>query len=82
MKYIILIIAFLDIGCSTMCKTVLEEPVSFCRAKKECGGAGAGMGMILSGFGSGLSHTNNQAVDNYNMCIDRNLDAQKYNNLR
>lgn len=51
------------------------------RAYQESMGSGkkiaTGLGLLLSGAGSGLAHQNNMAMDFLNKQIDRDIDAQK-----
>lgn len=63
------------------CPSESAEPISVCRAEAACGKGSAGnfFGTLLSGAGSGLSRQRNQAVDNYDLCVQRELAAQSYN---
>ena len=78
------LILILSFGCASnqRCPNELSEPVSVCRAEAKCGGMGTGVGMILGGVGSGISGQRNIASDDYNKCIDRDLEAQKYNSRK
>ena len=83
-KAAILILLLSNFAYAKNCPTEEQESISVCRAEKECsGGSGhkiaLAFGMMLGGMGSGMSRRPNSAAENYNSCIDRNLDAQKYN---
>lgn len=83
MRIALLAFCFLVLGCSHAqeCPDVTEQLVSVCRAEASCGKGSAGniFGAFLGGMGAGLSHSRNQAADNYNDCVDRNLASQKAN---
>lgn len=81
---IIFLLAFVSVGCASKtlsdCPAEIIEPVSTCRAEVQCG-KGKFMtyfAIMLSGAGAGSSGRN-QAMDNYNQCIENNLDAQRSN---
>jgi hypothetical protein len=63
------------------CKSVSEEAISVCRAEAACGKGKTthALGMALGGFSAGFSGGQNQAYDNYNNCIDRDLYVQRLN---
>ena len=85
MKKIILTLALaiLSVSCASVpkCPSVLDQPVSSCRAEVDCGSGSfsTGLGMMISGMGAGMNGQRNLAVDNYNSCVERNLSAQKAN---
>ncbi len=62
---------------SRMCPSVEAEPVSTCRAKAECGGGGAAIGMMLAGFNP--TSRPNSAIVQYDQCIENSLSAQRSN---
>jgi hypothetical protein len=67
---------------SQKCPDVSEEAVSSCRAEVACGKGkfSTALAMILGGMGAGASGSSrNQASDNYDTCVARNLSAQKAN---
>lgn len=71
----------LNTGCShaQKCALVSEEPVSACRAQSACGKGSAALffGTVLSGAGAGLSHQKNQTTEQYNRCVQDDLEAQE-----
>jgi len=84
MKFYLIAFVLLS-GCASAkaktCPSVSEEPISTCRAEVACGKgkASTAVGAFFGGFSAGMNHQSNTAVDNYNLCIDRDLDAQKTN---
>jgi hypothetical protein len=77
------VMVYFCIGCTTTkkCSDISDEPVSPCRAQQACGQGTARMyfAFILGGIGSGLTGQPNAVVDNYNKCVDSDLNNQKLN---
>lgn len=60
-------------------KTNPINPNAYLDNKGTAGKISTGLGLLLSGAGSGLAHQSNLAMDFLNKQIDRSIDAQKSN---
>lgn len=77
---LILVAIILSSGFSALaCPTVEEEAVSVCRAKASCRSTGAVLGAFFGGFGASANHGRNAGLDQFNLCVDNSLSAQRAN---